>query len=257
MIKYIFQTWKTNQVPDKWKDAQLSVINMNKDFEYKLYTDEENREFVKTFFPDFLKTYDSFEYNIQRVDAIRYCILYVKGGFYLDLDYLCNRSFNEIEPIINKPICLVRSNNTPSTVTNSFMYSNVKSHPFWLECIKQMKIKPPFYMIGKHLKVMSSTGPYMVNRVRNQKKFKKDIQLLNIVQKCDVCNVGKSEINKNYTLTPIEGSSWIGTDTQIYLFFFCNRYNILFAIIIISVLIVLYIIYKKSKTKNKVNLATK
>jgi mannosyltransferase OCH1-like enzyme len=87
MIKYIFQTWKTNNIPDKWKEAQLSVINMNKDFEYKLYTDKENRDIVKTYFPDFLKSYDSFEYNIQRVDAVRYCILYVKGGIYLDYNY--------------------------------------------------------------------------------------------------------------------------------------------------------------------------
>lgn len=83
-------------------------------------------------------------------------------------------------------------------------------------------------MIGKHLKVMSSTGPYMVNRVRNQKKFKKCIQLLNIVQKCNICNVGKLRVNKKYTLTPIEDSSWIGTDTRVYLFFFCNRYNLFY-----------------------------
>lgn len=81
MIKYIFQTWKTNQVPNKWKNAQLSVININKEFEYKLYTDEENREFVKTFFPDFLKTYDSFEYNIQRVDAVRIVYYMLKEDF--------------------------------------------------------------------------------------------------------------------------------------------------------------------------------
>ena len=37
MIKFIFQTWKTTEVPEKWKKAQESVINMNKDFEYKLF----------------------------------------------------------------------------------------------------------------------------------------------------------------------------------------------------------------------------
>ena len=57
MIKFIFQTWKTTEVPEKWKKAQESVINMNKDFEYKLFTDEDNRNFVKEHFPFFLDTY--------------------------------------------------------------------------------------------------------------------------------------------------------------------------------------------------------
>jgi mannosyltransferase OCH1-like enzyme len=254
MIKYIFQTWKTNEVPDKWKEAQMTIINFNKGYEYKLYTDKENREFVKTFFPDFLETYNSFEYNIQRVDAVRYCILYVKGGFYLDLDYVCNKSFDEIENIIKKPICLIRSANTPSVITNSFMYSNEKYHPFWLECIRQMKIKPPFYMIGKHLKVMSSTGPIMINRVRKQKKFLKVIQILNIIQECDVCNISdikNTKRDKRYILTPIEGLSWIGFDTKIYNFFLCNK-NKIVTIIILFIILFIWIRLSISLTQSTV-----
>ena len=77
LIKYIFQTWKTTEIPDKWKDAQKSIITKNPDYKYKLYTDKDNRKIIKKYFPFFLKTYDSFEYDIQRVDAARYCILYL------------------------------------------------------------------------------------------------------------------------------------------------------------------------------------
>ena len=76
---------------------------------YTLFTDEENREIVAHFFPDFLETYDRFKQNIQRVDAVRYIYMYVWGGIYLDLDYLALRSFDEID--LKKPVGLINTNN--------------------------------------------------------------------------------------------------------------------------------------------------
>ncbi len=246
MIKFIFQTWKTTEVPEKWKNGQKSIINMNKDYEYKLFTDDDNRNFVKEHFPFFLDTYDNFEYNIQRVDAVRYCILYIHGGIYVDLDYECNKSFNEIENILTKPIGLVRSINTPNVTTNSIMISSVKRHPIWLECIRNMMKKTPFFIRGKHLKVMTSTGPIMLNRVRKQKQFQNDIQLLNIVQSCTVCNINKCKTDSNFILTPIEGSSWLENDSKVFIWLFCNKKNIKNTFLIVIILLIIYIFYKKN-----------
>jgi mannosyltransferase OCH1-like enzyme len=247
MIKFIFQTWKTKDVPDQWKESQQSVINMNKDFEYKLFTDKDNREFIEKYFPFFLNTYDNFEYDIQRADAIRYCILYVHGGIYIDLDYYCNKSFNEIETLLKKPIGLVLSLNKSDVTTNSIMISNVKEHPMWLECIRNMMKVTPFFIRGKHLKVMTSTGPYMLNRVRTQKTFFYDVQILNIVQNCNVCNVSKCIRNKEFILTPIEGSSWIEDDTKIMIWLFCNKKNLAEGIIIFVILFIVYKFFIKYK----------
>jgi mannosyltransferase OCH1-like enzyme len=245
MIKFIFQTWKTTEVPEKWKKAQESIITMNKEYEYKLFTDEDNRNFIKSHFPFFLETYDKFEYNIQRADAIRYCILYIHGGIYLDLDYQCNKSFDEIETLLTKQIGLVRSINTPNVTTNSIMISTVKNHPIWLECIRNMMKKTPFFIRGKHLKVMTSTGPIMLNRVRKQKKFQNDIQLLNIVQNCNVCGINECKPDLNYILTPLEGSSWLENDSKLFIWLFCNKKIITKLIIIILITIIGYYFYKK------------
>lgn len=250
MIKYIFQTWKTKEVPDIWKTSQQSIINMNTDFEYKLYTDEDNRNFIESYFPFFLKTYDNFEYNIQRADAIRYCVLYIYGGIYVDLDYNCNKSFNEIFDILKKPIGLVRSINKPDISTNSIMISMVKNHPLWLECIRNMMKKTPFFIRGKHLKVMTSTGPIMLNRVRKQKQFIKDVQFLNIVQNCNVCNINKCIIDKNFILTPIEGSSWLEADSKFYIWLFCNK-KIIIKITLLILLIIIFLLVVKFTHFNK------
>jgi mannosyltransferase OCH1-like enzyme len=236
MIKFIFQTWKNNDIPDKWKEAQLSVIKNNPDYEYKLFTDDDNRNIVINYFPDFLEYYDNFEYNIQRADAIRYMILYLYGGIYLDLDYICNHSFNIIK--INKQIGLNRSINQSWSFTNSIMISSVKSHPIWLECLRNMKKKTPFFIRGKHLKVMTSTGPIMLTR--STRKFKQDIEELDIIQKCNVCEIKQCDIDRKYILTPIEGSSWLESDSKFYIWLFCNKKKIKYIMCIFIITLIIY-----------------
>ena len=94
--KIIFQTWKTYDVPDNWKYGQKTVKEKNKDWKYVLLSDEDNLRIVKQHFPDFLPYFVNFKYNIQRADAIRYMILYLYGGVYLDLDYQALKPFGSI-----------------------------------------------------------------------------------------------------------------------------------------------------------------
>ena len=85
--KIIHQTYKTfDTIPDKWLYTQQLVRTHNADFEYMFWTDATLREFLHTNYPYFLSTYDSYPYTIQRIDAVRYFLLYHYGGFYIDLD---------------------------------------------------------------------------------------------------------------------------------------------------------------------------
>lgn len=93
--KKIFQTWKektiSNNVLLKW---QKSWINFNPTFEYTLWDDNDNRNFVQTKFPELLEHFDAYTKTICRADAIRYMYLYEYGGIYADLDFECIKSFD-------------------------------------------------------------------------------------------------------------------------------------------------------------------
>ena len=43
----IFQTWKTDTVPDRWKEGQQSVIKMNPNWKYTLLTDADNWFYIQ------------------------------------------------------------------------------------------------------------------------------------------------------------------------------------------------------------------
>ena len=69
--RIIHQTWKDEHVPVEWQAAQKSCQQMHPDFEYKLWTDKQSREFIAARLPHLLKTWDSYPFNIQRADIIR------------------------------------------------------------------------------------------------------------------------------------------------------------------------------------------
>lgn len=87
--KIIHQTWKNGKLPPAFQNWSKSWQECLPGWEYRLHTDEDNRNFIKKHFPEFLHTYDSYDLNIKRVDAVRYAYLAVDGGLYVDLDIEC------------------------------------------------------------------------------------------------------------------------------------------------------------------------
>ena len=79
--KIIHQTWKTHDIPEKWKESPESIEKHYPDHMYILWSDDDLRNLIKTKFEWFLETYDNYKYDIQRVDASRYFFLYEYGGF--------------------------------------------------------------------------------------------------------------------------------------------------------------------------------
>jgi mannosyltransferase OCH1-like enzyme len=159
--RIIHQTWKTATLPAWAHQWFASWRHHHPDFAFKLWTDEDNRALVAATAPWFLKTYDDFPIHIQRVDSVRYLILYLFGGVYVDLDFEC---FKDISPLLGHDLVLSYSSNLPC-ITNAIMMSKPK-HPFWLKLLKTIsKARPKHILELKSYYVMRSTGPLMLHRV--------------------------------------------------------------------------------------------
>lgn len=237
--KIFMQTWKNRDVPERWKSSPKSVKRFMPDWKYVLMTDEDNRKFVKKYFPDFLDTYDSLEYPIMKADAIRYMFLYVFGGVYMDLDIELMKPLDDLFQD-NAEIYLVESGNTGSIYTNSFMASK-PGCKIWLDCLKEIKKPYKYWQIGKHLKIMGSTGPLMLTRVINENKYKYDISTIptKLVMPCSACDPKPCTKPGAYTKA-LEGSSWCGWDSFLYTSCACNWGKILMFFLVIIIIIVLF-----------------
>lgn len=236
--KIVFQIWfplKSKDMPTSWKEAQESVKAMNPDVLYVLLTERESRDIIARYFPWYLKTYDGFEFGIQRIDAIRYAVLYLWGGIYLDLDYVALRPFRDLS--LHRPIGLVDTHNFAKTTTNSFLVSMPRQR-FWIECLQEtMKPAPWYARAFKSLRVLETTGPNMLHRVyqRNKDTIEK---LDRLTLPCDVCALyynakgsctaflPNGQKKRGYFLMPIQGASWNSSDMHLVNFAWCHRVSV-------------------------------
>jgi mannosyltransferase OCH1-like enzyme len=99
--KVIYQTWHTKKLPINMKKCVEKLKKNNPNYQYHLYDDNDCKEFIQQYFnDDVIEAFDKLKPGAFKADLWRYCILYIKGGIYLDIKYepINNFSFNYLQP---------------------------------------------------------------------------------------------------------------------------------------------------------------
>ena len=154
----------------KYKD---SWIIKNPSWTYVCWDIDRCNDLVKKHYNQHIDMYENYPYHIQRCDAVRYFILHRYGGLYADMDYYCNREWDDIVKMYNKPLYLVETPNKfydDVHISNSLIYSTA-GHIFWSKLFIELEIwkhAPMYY--SRHMTIMFTTGPGILNRVFNKYK---------------------------------------------------------------------------------------
>ncbi|MFW2389369.1 MAG: glycosyltransferase [Polyangiales bacterium] len=142
--RIIHQTWKNEQVPSSLAPYQASWKRLHPDWEYRLWTDEDNDALVENEFPSLLDLYQSLPRAIHRADFARVLYLWRFGGLYVDLDIAALKPADELldgasctlgtEPKLHAE----RLRGVDQVVCNAAMASE-PGHPFWERMIDQIR----------------------------------------------------------------------------------------------------------------------
>lgn len=104
--KRIYQTQEFRNVPINMKKAMQTIIDHNPDYGYKYYNDSQARSFIaKHMDHKVLECYDKLIPGAYRADLFRYCLLYIKGGVYIDSAFVCHGKLSDHILPIDKFIC--------------------------------------------------------------------------------------------------------------------------------------------------------
>ena len=245
IIHQIYNFWD-NTTKQHVKQRIENWKKSHPDYRYILWNKKKSRDFIKKHYNWFLPIWDKYKYTIQRVDVIRYFVLYHYGGIYSDIDLepvkpICNL----LKKYIDKNVVLYKSPNS-GLITNDFMISKPRQSfwkTVWYELVKNHTVD--YY--SKHLTVMYSTGPLLLDFVYEQNKHRKKWVYCiptSLVNNCDIAMI-KPCANKGAYLRRHEGSSWHSVDSSIINIVYRNK--IVFAIIIFS--IISLIVYHHLKQK--------
>lgn len=203
--KIIHQTYKTADIPEKWKDCQKQCIDLHKHYRYILWTDEKAREFISQEYPWFVKEWDNYKYPIQRADALRYFVLHLYGGIYIDLDDACKRP---LDALLKLPAFVRKTE--PTGVSNDVM-GTVPGHPFFLKVIQSLKQYDKNWLLP-YVTIMYSTGPLFLSAMlkeyrRTAPATEHPVRILTPSQYADF---------ENSFFETGSGNSWHQGDAQVF-----------------------------------------
>ena len=167
---------------DTWKDN-------HPDWKYEFWDQERSENFIADFYPQYINKFQSFQYNIQRIDAIRYLILDKIGGMYVDFDSECIRPHDEI--FSGKSCCFAMEPeshrlkfNLPYLFTNALV-ACIPEHPFMKKIIESVFSYIPktekFPEGLRRMEILNSTGPFLL--VNTYKKYQEKEQVFLIPAK--------------------------------------------------------------------------
>ena len=94
--KIIIQTWKDNYIPTRYEALVKSVRQKNPNYKHLFFTDNDIEKFLQQYYPQYYQTFLQLPVVIQKIDFFRYVAVYHFGGFYLDLDMQCLKSFDSL-----------------------------------------------------------------------------------------------------------------------------------------------------------------
>ena len=85
--KKIYQTWNTQQLPEKIEKLHSKMRKKNSTFEHIIYTDEQMNDYIGSNADKEIKdAYWKMNHIVAKADIWRYTILYNNGGIYFDID---------------------------------------------------------------------------------------------------------------------------------------------------------------------------
>lgn len=161
-----------NNLKTSWVNARESCLQYHPGWKSHLWTDENAGPFVEEHFPDLKKMWDNYKYPIQRIDALRYMVLYQYGGVVLDMDLKCTRSLGPL-----RRFGFVAPAAHPSGFSIGFMMASEK-HSFVGQLVKNLPAYDRNWLGLPYPTVMFSTGCHYASAIHTLQLNRKDLKIL-------------------------------------------------------------------------------
>ncbi len=138
IAKIIHQIWVGSKpVPEALIKLAKTWRDFHPDWEYKLWTNDMVVEIISKFSLEHQKLYFSLEDPRFKADLLRYYILYLYGGLYVDGDFKCLASFSELHHCYDFYVGI--SSHTAREIINNALIGSAKGHPLLKNIIDGIK----------------------------------------------------------------------------------------------------------------------
>jgi hypothetical protein len=271
--KLIHQIWLGKQddnalPPKKYQCAKYldSVVEMNPEYTRRIWSMADIKELFRTR-PE-LRRWKHFFFNglhvhIEKCDFIRYILMWLYGGVYLDMDFRCHkgfdcilkgRSFAWVVDWIHCNTLTLGAFNGQFAIFNGFLAS-APNQPIWPKLCDFIMSRYDTQPSGL---VMNTTGPLALGAFCNVYNLADEHKLPQMyINRCYIIGEGfmvsKHELAKNpcTNIAPIvstewiDGSGWEYDAAPMYVSFYVQRKHVVILFLMLCIVIFLAILLRK------------
>jgi hypothetical protein len=123
----IHQAWPDRHLPHHLAALQQTWLEHHPDWEYRLWTDAESRDFLAAYYQWFLPIYDRIVEHGDRVEMLRYFWLDYYGGVYVGLDFECLAPLDNLLADRSLGLSISIADNRHRNLP----IASCQNHPFW------------------------------------------------------------------------------------------------------------------------------
>ena len=137
-------------------------------YQYKMWDLKECEELLVDYFPQYIELWNNFRFPIQRADFIRYCILFIEGGWYIDCDVYPLR---DLKSFHNKFHVFTTWSSDSRRLPYNAVMATTDRNPLFLKILKLCEEKTyekqskDIYDKWKGRLVYQTTGHFLLNSI--------------------------------------------------------------------------------------------
>ncbi|KAL2214204.1 glycosyltransferase family 32 protein [Sarocladium strictum] len=160
-------TWKT-----EWTESRNSCLKYHPGWETMLWNDTNAEAFVAEHFPDQYDLWKGYIFPVERVDALRYMVLYHYGGVVLDMDLRCTRALGPL-----RRFEFVAPEAFPRGLSIGFMMSAKRTN-FMHDLVQNLAIYNKQWLGLPYATVMFSTGCHYASTIHAYQANRTELKIL-------------------------------------------------------------------------------
>ena len=215
LIHRIFLVWKGQnpKIPDAWSENVRICREKTPDFKHIIWDDNMVLKFFSEHYPWFLPTYKTYSYDVMRVDAAKYFLLYHYGGIYLDLDERCVSDIKNLIDLMPQGYGMAIPQGNPSGLSNAVFMAKA-CHNFLGYVISRMQQDNIWYGIP-YVTIMFSSGPRFLSF-----KYDEYLDMVQTINDEPIYVFPTAYVIKHQYIEKIKGQTWFSWDGAIIFSFY-------------------------------------
>ncbi|PNY26821.1 Mannosyl phosphorylinositol ceramide synthase SUR1 [Tolypocladium capitatum] len=156
----------------EWEETVQSCLDWHPGWESHLWTDDAASKFVAERFPDLKELWDGYRYPVERIDALRYMVLYEFGGVILDMDLKCKRALGPL-----RRFSFVAPEAHPTGFSIGFMMAS-KHNSFVGDIVRNLTVYDRQWLGLPYPTVMFSTGCHFASVIHAYQTDRTSLKIL-------------------------------------------------------------------------------